>query len=207
VNNPQELDQYPWTGHAALVGNNENEFQNLEEVYSRFGKRRNFARKKYREFVISEWNTAERKDFSGGGLLRSAGGMQELKRLKKMNQKWKSDCRILGDGDFVSSILSNAEKEWENAYKLQGQGWDLKKLARRVSLEFKMDEKVLVSGRRLRRMSLPKGVFVYLGNEYLGTGYAEIARFLNMGSDASAYKLRERGERYVREKGNILIRK
>ena len=53
-----------------------------------------------------------------------------------------SDERILGDSDFVDSVISQSEKQYERRYELKRQGFDLERIAYRVSqvLETEPDE-------------------------------------------------------------------
>jgi hypothetical protein len=49
----------------------------------------------------------------GGGLIRSLGGWDEVKKIRVSGQdRIKSDQRILGDSDFVSDILSESEEQF-----------------------------------------------------------------------------------------------
>jgi putative transposase len=45
----------------------------------------------------------------------------------------KSDERILGDGDFVSDILSKAEESLERRYALKAGGVNMNYIAKRVA--------------------------------------------------------------------------
>ena len=51
---------------------------------------------------------------TGGGLIRSLGGWTEVKRESlKGRDHVMSDERILGDSDFVDSIISQSEEQYE----------------------------------------------------------------------------------------------
>ena len=69
-----QLDQYPFSGHGTLMGNYEQPWQNSEGVLRYFGKRISVARRKYNEFIAKRMGQGRRDDFTGGGLIRSAGG-------------------------------------------------------------------------------------------------------------------------------------
>ncbi len=51
VEDLDQLDQYPFSGHGVIVGKHEQLWQNSERVLHHFGKRVGSARRKYREFV------------------------------------------------------------------------------------------------------------------------------------------------------------
>jgi hypothetical protein len=48
----KELDAYPWSGHAVLMGNRELSGQKTEEILAYFGKRVKAARGHYRKSVM-----------------------------------------------------------------------------------------------------------------------------------------------------------
>ena len=49
-------------------------------------------------------------EFAGGGLLRSVGGWDEVKALRKKKRRMISDARILGSNAFVRKILKQSRK-------------------------------------------------------------------------------------------------
>ena len=71
VNGLEDLDQYPWTGHSALVGVVNREWQDVDFVLGQFGRVAGEARARYREFVASGAEQGRREDLQGGGLVRS----------------------------------------------------------------------------------------------------------------------------------------
>ena len=112
-----ELDQYPYSGHSRLTGRFADEWQESESILIRFGKRISTARKKYAEFVEDGISQGRRHELTGGGLVRSAGGWKELKTLRRREIKLQSDERILGDSDFVDTVLKKAEEHLEEKQK------------------------------------------------------------------------------------------
>ena len=55
-----------------------------------------------------------RPELVGGGLIWSIGGWSEVKRLRGQGQDHlMSDERILGDSEFVESVLFRAEEKYE----------------------------------------------------------------------------------------------
>ena len=61
-----ELDSYPWCGHAVLMGKQELPGQNLADVLLLFDQRKKTARQKYREFVIDGIKNGSR-EWTGDG--------------------------------------------------------------------------------------------------------------------------------------------
>ncbi|MFZ3048385.1 MAG: hypothetical protein WA151_20930 [Desulfatirhabdiaceae bacterium] len=69
-----QLDKYPYSGHSALMGNSDRPWQNADYVIRLFGKTRSKAVRCYREFVTQGIAVGSPPDLTGGGLVRSAGG-------------------------------------------------------------------------------------------------------------------------------------
>lgn len=53
-----------------------------------------------------------RKDLISGGLIGSSVGREGLKILIQRKEKWQSDSQILGDGNFVPTLLKENEEKW-----------------------------------------------------------------------------------------------
>lgn len=85
------------------VGSRRESWQDVSEVLERFGRRKREAVARYRECVIAGWNQGRREDLTGGGLLRSAGGPEEVAR-RRPEERESADERILGSGEFVEEV-------------------------------------------------------------------------------------------------------
>jgi REP element-mobilizing transposase RayT len=133
VKNLKELDKYPYSGHSALMGKVSRDFQDTEYVLKLFGKKVSAARRGYRTYLAKGVEQGRRPDLMGGGLIRSAGGWSEVKAMRRAQSRMKGDERILGDGEFAQSVLDAAKEQYEERYRLQAQGYDLDKVAKRVS--------------------------------------------------------------------------
>jgi putative transposase len=105
VDNLEELDKYSYFGHSALIGREKRQWKDLDYVLSYFGKRTYSSRKSYYSLVVKGINQGRRDALTGGGLIRSLGGWSEIKRSRLKGARIKSDERILGESDFVVSIL------------------------------------------------------------------------------------------------------
>jgi len=66
--------------------------------------------------------------------------------MRKMNIHIKGDERILGDSDFVETVLQQAAEQMERKYRLQAKGWTLEKLIGRAARIFNVEK-----GRLLNR--------------------------------------------------------
>jgi REP-associated tyrosine transposase len=111
VSDIDALDRYPWTGHSALMGRRHRSWQDTESVLARFGSLAGRARRAYREFVLNAWTEGRRPELCGGGLVRSAGGLQQVEQLVRGRERWCADERVLGSSEFVSELLERAEQQ------------------------------------------------------------------------------------------------
>jgi len=75
----------------------------------------------------------KRPELTGGGLIRSVGGWAAAKALRKANALQKGDERILGDGDFVEAVLSEANEAYERKYRLIAKGIDVDTVTQKVA--------------------------------------------------------------------------
>ena len=126
VNDLRELDRYPYCGHSALMGRKKREWQEIEYVLRHFGKRIGEARKAYRSYVEKGVSLGRRPELVGGGLIRSIGGWDEVKKMRLSGQdRIKSDQRILGESGFVIDVLSESEAQFSRKYKLKSRGYPL----------------------------------------------------------------------------------
>ena len=71
--------------------------------------------------------------FFFAGLIRSAGSWSAVRELKRSRMHMKSDEHIMGDGDFVSAIMSRSRESLERRYVLKASGIDIDFVSKRVS--------------------------------------------------------------------------
>ncbi|HSR10442.1 MAG TPA: transposase, partial [Thermodesulfobacteriota bacterium] len=67
VNTLSALDEYPWCGHAVIVGNTRNEWQEVDYVLSLFGGNKQKALPIYRRFIAEGKDLGRRPELVGGG--------------------------------------------------------------------------------------------------------------------------------------------
>ena len=130
-----ESDKYPYSGHSAMMGKIKRKFQYINYVLRRFGKKVPAARRAYRVYIEKGIAQDRRPELIGGGLIRSAGGWSAVKAMRREKDYMKSDERILGDVEFAQFVLDDAKGRLEERYRLKTQGYDLDKVAIRVSSE------------------------------------------------------------------------
>jgi REP element-mobilizing transposase RayT len=108
VANLKELERYPYCGHGVVLGVFRNEWQDRDSVLAQFGGREGDAKGLYRRFVEQGVVLGRRPELVGGGLVRSAGGWSEVKSQRRRGEPGVCDERILGSGDFVERVISEA---------------------------------------------------------------------------------------------------
>jgi hypothetical protein len=133
VEDMRALDKYRYGGHSALMGKTTVAFQNENYILGLFGDKVSPARRKYRAFVEKGIADGKRPELTGGGLIRSVGGWAAAKALRRANALQKGDERILGDGDFVDAVLSEAKEAYERKYRLKAKGIDIDAVANRAA--------------------------------------------------------------------------
>jgi REP element-mobilizing transposase RayT len=204
VSSVKQLNVYKYCGHSFLLGRRKNYWQDTNLVLQLFGKRVSSARKYYLEFVEKGLALGRRPDLTGGGLIRSAGGWKQLKAFRSLGIHIKSDERILGDSDFVESILEEQNERLEQRYRLQMQGYDFDKVVELVVKLFQLKpEEVLSSSKQPQRVKA-RSLLCYWAVKELEIGGADIARRLKI-SQSAVSRAVARGERIAADMDLKLI--
>lgn len=188
-----QLDKYPWTGHAAIVGCKQYPWQNKDEVLLLFGKKEKEAIAGYREFIKDGIGQKEKIDFLGGGLVRSAGGWSSLISMRRKKDYWRGDERILGDDSFVNDILKQYEEQLDRKDKLTREGWDLVRLAKRACELTNIKAESIKKRGKNNSISEARALICYWGVKEFGLSGTQIGDFLNMSRQAVSKNV-ERGE-------------
>jgi REP element-mobilizing transposase RayT len=193
-----QLDHYKYCGHSMLMGYSSQDWQDVEKVLGLFGKRVSSARRQYRVFVEKGIGQGKRTDLIGGGLIRSSGGWAAFKSKSKERVHLKGDERILGDSDFVTMVLAQAQEKMERRYRLEAQGLDLGQVVRRVSQLLDIDSNEILSvGKQPLRVKA-KSLVCYWAVTELGLAGTEVAKFLGLTQPAVS-KAVQRGAQLARE--------
>jgi hypothetical protein len=201
INEIEELNRYHYCGHSALMGNVEREWQDTEYVLKLFANKVKESRARYNDFIREGISQGRRPELVGGGLIRSLGGWEELKKRRHIEQeRIKGDERILGDSDFVSSILDEYKENLNRRYELKLQGYSLEKVEERVAELLGIERELIFSKGRTRLQAEAKGLFCYWAVKYLGIKATEIAKGLGMSQPAIGYAV-NRGEETAKKKG------
>ncbi len=198
-----ELKSYKYCGHSTLMGKTESKWQDTDYVLGYFSKSKSKAREEYESFVKEGFTQGRKKQLTGGGLIRSLGGWTEAREILKGGIHIMSDERILGDSDFVDSVISQSEEHYERRHRLRRKGYDLDGIAKRVSevLGMKPDE-VFSKGRQDRKVKA-RSLLCFWASRELGLSHTSLAKKLEMSLAGVGFSV-ERGESIAKE-GNYSL--
>ena len=78
---------------------------------------------------------------------------QEIAAKRSGQDRSKGDKRILGDGEFVTALLSEANEKFERHYKLRALGYDLEKISQVVSKIYDIEiEEIYSKGWHIKKI-------------------------------------------------------
>ncbi|MBC8178714.1 MAG: transposase [Deltaproteobacteria bacterium] len=205
VSDLNRLNTYKYCGHSALLGKKKCEWMTTKYVLSFFGKTEGRARRFYNAYVKEGVELGRRPELVGGGLIRSLGGWEAVKKAgEKGRERIKGDERILGDSDFVIQVLEEAEDNFERYYDMKRLGYDLRTVEDRVCKIFNLERKGIYSGSREKVKAEARGLFCYWAVRELGYGLTEIGKRLGMTQPGVGYAVK-RGERIADQNNYLLI--
>ncbi|MGH7803236.1 MAG: transposase, partial [Candidatus Binatia bacterium] len=184
-----ELEDYPYTGHSAILSAVRRDWQSTAEVLASFGRTTGWARAAYRKFVAEGALRGARTDFDGGGLVRSAGGWAAVEVLRRGREEFVADERILGGSRFVQRILGEVG---ENTARHRDAAPDLALLKQRVCSAGGIDSRAVSGPGRARAVSAARAGIAYLWVEHFGGSGLALALDLGLRPE-SVYKAAKRG--------------
>ena len=198
------LKDYPFCGHSVLMGKIERDWQEIDQVLKMFGQRVSDARRRYQSLVKKGISMGRREDLTGGGLIRSMGGWQEVKSMRKSKVFEKSDERILGNGIFVEQVLSKAKEQMERKYSLKSKGFDLERIAERVGSVMEIDVSEIWKSGKLKDRVAARSLFCFWAVRELGASMTEVSRRLNLSLSGVSQSV-IRGEKIAETNGFELL--
>jgi putative transposase len=206
VRNLSELGNYRYSGHSYVLGKRKNDWQDVNHVLSLFGARKPKSQERYREYAKQVAKEVQGLELSGGGTVRSAGGLSEFRRLRKNGRQPQGDERILGDSKFVAQVLSSAERQPKRKRKLLSRGRHLDGLRKRVSSVFNVRPKDVYAHRKHPESVKARSVFCYWAVTELGESATALARKLGISQPAVSISVK-RGAKIVNDMGLSLPEK
>jgi hypothetical protein len=176
VPSPDALEEYPWTGHRALMGNCGNRFQDVAGVLAMLHDDPIRARRMLRAFMATDVDPREGGPVppSGppggppGGVIVPFPGL------------------LPPSAPPHSPPVAPPPSPRERADLLRLQGWDLDRLIRRVSVLTGVPEADLRSGRRHRAVSRARALVAHFGRDDLCLPLEVLGRGLGIGGTGIA---------------------
>lgn len=184
VKSLEELDQYPWSGHAVLLGNRNFDGLETHVVLERFGKKLTTARRMYRQFVSDGIKEGRRDELVGGGLKRSQGE-------RPLNEYESFDARVLGNGDFVDGL-----KHEEMLRDKMKSTVTLLRLVAAVVDELGLVPDAVRKPSKSRLPALARGIICHLAIFEFGYSGSEVGKYLYLGSSGVSLAAK-RGEKFL----------
>jgi REP element-mobilizing transposase RayT len=194
VESLRDLRKYRWCGHGALMGDFRASFLAHAEVLEKFGNDLEKARKNYEVFIGERVGKYKKGELSGGGLKRSQGGIGTLS-VRREEEKELSDARILGDGEFVETVLNLKGKEQNQSLM------SLAQIASMVRAKTGVGLDEIRSLSRVRKIVKARALYCFLAKEKGGVSGSELMKDLRLTSGAVSH-LVSVGREVIRSQNN-----
>jgi putative transposase len=101
-----ELDDFPWAGHAALLGRVDRPWQATQSVLTLFGPGEHAGRAAYHRFVAAGIGTHAPPERRAGAVRPRRGGWLRGPQTIRGRDQWAFDERVLGSAEFVERVVS-----------------------------------------------------------------------------------------------------
>jgi REP element-mobilizing transposase RayT len=175
-------------------------WQNVKDVLKLFGNTISSSRKKYRSFVEKGVAEGRRSELTGGGLIRSLGGWQMVKSMRRADIRFKGDERILGESEFVQRVLNDAKDRLERQYDLAARGYDFERVVARVAEVLDIDFRAVLRRDKQPQTVRARSLVCFWANRELGMSTVEISRRLQI-SQSAVSRAARRGEQIAAQFG------
>lgn len=200
VTDMKELETYPHVGHGVILGKRVTEWQNTDSVLSLFGSDLRQARDGYNEYVADGVKLGKQPGLTGGGLIRSSGGWTAVRQMQNTRHFQKSDERILGDSDFVETVLGEANERMTRRLQYQAKGITLDHLQRAVSKLVAIQPEEMIGASKARAVVRARILFSYIAVREMSVPGTEVAKQLKISLPTVSLSV-QRGEQLVRKEG------
>jgi putative transposase len=171
-----------------MMGKVERPWQETRYVLSFFGSGAK-AREEYLRFVERGVGQGRRPELVGGGLIRSLGGWAEVLSLRSRRERQAADQRVPGSGEFVETVLSEADEFQRENLRLNRGKLELRELAEEVCKKRCIGLEESRSGIRRGEVVAARREFGWQAVRKCGYSGAEVARFLGVPARAGPSRL------------------
>ena len=192
VNNFEELDIYPWCGHAELLGKIKGCGLATEWVLPLFSQKKRAARKHYQQFIADGVKQGKRPELVGGGLRRSQLGQPDGEIPEYYDE------RVLGSSDFVLQLQEDGILN--NLQQIQ---ISLEELQKIVADKYAIQPDQLLKRSRLSNTAQAKVIFSYCAVRHCSHTITAVASHLGIGL-SSVSRAVQKGEQLI-QKDRVLF--
>jgi putative transposase len=175
-----ELDTYPWTGHAAIMGNCRRQFQDTAPILRRFGLESRAGRRKYRDF-IEDGFTAKNTSFLLDAIRKNG---------KDCRNRSEAHSWVIGDAEFVRNALGADIEKRQQVARFTVEKWDAEKLAVAVGKIFDIAPERLKLKSKRTVVADARKAYCFLGFRKLGMPASMIAEHLAISPQAVSYAVK-----------------
>jgi hypothetical protein len=191
-----ELNNYPWSGHAVLMGKRMAEFQDTWPVLRRFGTTVNIGRAGYVDFIKQAPSVDEKDD-------PIALAVQSIKNSTNPRQP---ASYVIGDREFVKKTIDSAIVNRTRIVRHRLESVTINDVAARVSKASGVPIQDLLRRSRGNFIADVRKVFSYICYREYGFSLVDVAVYLKIAHSAVSLAVRQ-GELLIREKifAHILI--
>lgn len=179
------LDNYPWSGHAVVVGNCKQKGQVVDEILHFFDDKKSNATILYRRFIADGIDQGWRSDLTTSG-----------RRLIHNGDKY--DERILGDDDFIEQIRSRQECSADISPSVE-----IVDVIDRVCRHFSIDPELLLQRSRGANVNKARSIICYFAVRLLGHNGVSVGKHICLGRSGVSVAA-GRGENMVKNDKALL---
>ena len=162
----------------------------VDYILGLFGDKEQAAKRRYREFVQKGIAQGRRTDLTGGGLVRSQGGWAAIKALRRSGAYQKGDERMSGDGDFVEKVLSHADEQLQEKYRMQAKRYDVEKLIEHVPELMDISPEEIAASGKNRKRTQARSILCYWATDRLGISQTQLAHLFRLTQPAVSQAVR-----------------
>lgn len=195
VKDLDELDRYPWCGHAVLMGMIKHPWQDRDYILSWFGKKEGEARRAYRRYMEEGMKQGKRPELSVR--IRSCGEFSMGVSMRRDGETSGSDQRILGTKDFVKEILMEAESRRKQSLSPEERRSKIDQIIKEKCASEHVSEEELRGGSRRKQISKVRMEITEQVVEGIGVPLAEAARALGVSTSAISKMFRRRAHKSI----------
>lgn len=171
----EDLARYRWSGHRAIMGEENQPWMDVDRALEQFGSAVGSARRNYLEYLREQRGI--RRDLSGGGLIKSGGGLSVVMGRGK-DEREEYDTRVLGSGVFVKSVLEKCGKIADEQPSIRKR-WEkvtVEGLVRAVADACGIQkERIIRKGKSTRDEMKARSLITYLAVTHMGEKRIDIA--------------------------------